>query len=133
MQRVEGIKEAQRALRQMSMAAQGRTVRSALNAALTPGLRAARAAAPVGTRAHRTYLGNLVLPGFLSRNIRKSTRVNRRTGTVTGSIRAAPEAFYGSFLDDGIWFDRAIASAETAMESIYFQKMTSAVERAYNK
>ncbi len=36
--------------------------------ATTPAFKANKAAAPVGNRAHRTYRGRLVVPGFLGRN-----------------------------------------------------------------
>lgn len=101
MVQVLGDKEIEQAFKRMGKAAELRILRSGMNAALTPPLQAARANAPVGRVPHVTYKGRTVVPGFLQRNIKKSTRIKRNRKGVLGQVGLAPEAWYGSLIQHG--------------------------------
>lgn len=97
MSTLKGLRELEIKLRRMeSKTAQG-VLRSALRQSATPTIRKMRAAAPVGTRTHRTYKGRLVAPGFLSRSVRTRSKIvrghNRTTAVV--QIGVLDEAYYG--------------------------------------
>ena len=74
-------------------------LRSAANYATKPTMAALKAAAPRGTEAHRTYRGRLVAPGFLSRSIKRVTKL--KDGKLKVSMGVKREAWYGvHFLDE---------------------------------
>ena len=91
---VSGLRELDRKLAALGGALGQKVLRNATRAAMTPVLAAARAAAPVGTEAHRTYQGRLVAPGFAKRNLRIVTYRNRQTGKVGALLGVRREAFY---------------------------------------
>lgn len=98
---VEGLKELHDKLGKLSAEMEGKALRSAMMSATLPIVREMQAAAPKGSDTHRTYKGRLVAPGFLSRSVRRVTRINKREGKVSLSIGVRKEAFYGiSFLDE---------------------------------
>lgn len=100
---VKGLNELSKELRALGPDLARKGLRNATRAAMVPTHKKIKAAAPVGTRAHRTYKGRLVAPGFLSRNIKLSTRFNKYKGSATAKIKIHKEAFYGAvFLDEGI-------------------------------
>lgn len=101
MAEVLGEKEIAAAFRRMGRAAELKILRSGINAALTPPLQAARAHAPKGSKAHKTYKGRWVAPGFLSRNIKKRSGIKRDKSGVFGYVAPGPEAWYGSLLQHG--------------------------------
>jgi len=137
---IEGMAEAVRSFKHLKDAVKPRIVRSAMNAALNPGLKAVRAAAPRGTEQHKTYKGRTVAPGFLSRSAKKSTRLNRGTNRVLGKISFKPEAFYGSFGEfgtknqpaDPFFFD-AIDNVQDQMQKAYFGKMNDRIQKEFSK
>lgn len=98
---VEGFDGLIRAFDGLEKAAQNRVLRRSMNRALTPLVAELRRNAPRGKVAHRTYKGRLVAPGFLSKNIKKSTRVKRDKNGVSGLVKLAGEAFYGKFIEHG--------------------------------
>jgi len=110
--RVIGLNELSKELAKLGEKIGKKALRSAVSGALTPTFKRIKMGAPVGSKAHRTYKGRLVAPGFLSRNIKRSSRYKR--GRATAKIKTAPEAFYGvTFLDEGTskisarhWFAR---------------------------
>ena len=63
---VTGLGELQAKLSAMESKTSQKALRSALMQSATPMVRKLRAAAPVGTRAHRTNRGRLVAPGFFA-------------------------------------------------------------------
>jgi len=91
---VKGLAELDRRLAALGGALGQKVLRNAARAAMTPVLKAARAAAPKGTEAHRTYKGRLVAPGFASRNLRVITYRNRQTGKVGALLGVRKEAYY---------------------------------------
>ena len=75
-------------------------VRKAGMKALTPAVRALKAAAPIGSVEHRSYKGNWLTPGYLSRKgVRKRSKIEN--GKVNLFIDLKPEAFYGQFIERG--------------------------------
>ena len=99
---VEGLSEVKKAFDNLQKAGQTRVLRSSLNAALVPVVKALRLAAPKGTEGHKTYKGRTVAPGFLSRKgIVKGVRVSKDKTRVFGNVRLAGEAWYGSMIEHG--------------------------------
>lgn len=134
------FKNALDSFRHLKEAAKPRVVRSALNAALQEGVKAARDNAPVGDEPHKTYRGRLVVGGFLKRNIKKSTRVSKDKKEVVGNIRLSREAFYGSFIEFGFkskgprpWFFPAVNAVEPRMFRRYQTKMIERIEKEFRK
>jgi hypothetical protein len=80
-----------------------KVARSAANFAVNPALKSARAEAPIGKIAHKTYKGRLVAPGFAARNIRKRVIAGKAGGNflVRAMIGTSGEAFYATFYDKG--------------------------------
>ncbi len=79
------------------------TLRHATSAALEKTYRQVKAAAPKGTKPHKTFKGRTVFPGFLARSVKKRSRTFKREGRVQASIGVLKEAFYGiQFLDVGV-------------------------------
>lgn len=139
---LKGADEAMRSFKRLKEAAKPRVMRSALNAALTPVLKEVRAAAPIGDEPHKTYKGRVVAPGFLSRNIKKSTKVSRDKKRVFGSVKPAPEAWYGSLPEYGgvtrnyekdPWFHKAAARGERESRARYFEKLSERIEKEFRK
>lgn len=96
---IDGMKELDAKIQKLKKQTSLKEIRKAGNKAMTPALRAIRAAAPVGDKVHKTYKGRYVAPGFLKRSIGKSSRIVK--GQVDIKIRARGEAFYGQFLERG--------------------------------
>ena len=101
MAQLEGFADLQRQLTALGAAAGGRVLRSALMSASLPALRNIQAAAPTGSKAHRTYMGRLVAPGFLKRNIRRKSLLSRDRSHARVLIGPASEAFYAQFIEFG--------------------------------
>lgn len=98
---VRGVDELLRKLEKVQSELQPRILAQSMRASLVPMLKAARANAPEGDKAHRTSKGRLVAPGFLKRNIRlRRLRFMDKT-RIGYSIKARGEAFYGGFQETG--------------------------------
>lgn len=137
---IKGFKEARQSFKNLAEAVKPKVVRSAVNAALTEGVKAARDNAPIGGEPHKTYKGRVVAPGFLRRAIQKSTRVSQDKTMVMGKIKVKDEAWYGSLIEFGFkaepprpWFFPAIDRVEDRMEKRYFEKMDERVQKEFNK
>lgn len=97
-----GFKELDRKLQQLGDQLGGKTLRQSVGYAMQPVLVRARLEAPKGKRAHKTYKGRLVAPGFLSRNIKKRTYLAKNKYSATAVVGVSREAFYGlTFLHRG--------------------------------
>jgi len=98
----QGFKALDKKLRALGQELGGQALRQSLSAAVTPVVNTIRRNAPVGKVPHRTYTGRLVLPGFLSRNIKKRSRLSKDRRRATVEIGVSAEAFYGPlFLELG--------------------------------
>lgn len=96
-----GVRELSKQLGELGGRLGKKALRSATFKSTTPVVREMKSKAPKGTEAHRTYKGRLVAPGFLSRSVKRRTKI--RGGKVQVSIGVRREAFYGvAFLDEGI-------------------------------
>lgn len=96
-----GAKELTQKLSQLERRLAIKILRSAALRSTTPVVRAMKQRVPVGKEAHKSYKGRILVPGFLSRSIRRQSRV--RGAKVSVAIGVRKEAFYGvSFLDDGV-------------------------------
>lgn len=73
--------------------------KAAVNKSLTPVVKAARQNVPKGTKAHKTYKGRLVSPGFASRNIGKNVKLIG--DRISGLVGVKGEAFYAIFFENG--------------------------------
>lgn len=125
MSELEGIAELTKKLNELGSTMAAKNLRQATTSATLPAFKNIKMAAPVGSVEHRTYKGNLVSPGFLSRSIRRSSFIDRRKGKAVTLIGVRREAFYGiNFLDSGTknipathWFRRAFIEKRSEMES----------------
>jgi HK97 gp10 family phage protein len=125
MSALEGFKELNDKLVALGKDASGRELRNALFQASLPALQAIRAAAPVGTVAHKTYMGRLVAPGFLSRNIRRKSMLRTQNARAMVLIGPADEAFYAQFLERGT----AKMSARPFMEAAFRRAQAQVIAR----
>lgn len=122
---IEGLKELSEKLARLGKDLGGKSLRQAASASVTPVMRQLRAAAPVGSKAHKTYKGRIVAPGFLKRSIAKRTKLDRRKGSAFVTIGVKREAFYGvSFIESGTrnldpqpWFVRTFETNQQTIES----------------
>lgn len=112
-----------------------KVLRSAVSSALTPTFKKIKMGVPVGSKAHRTYKGRLVAPGFLKRNLKRSSRY--KNGRAIAKIKTNPEAFYGvTFLDEGTskisarhWFARKFETDRRAIESRFAKILRDKIKK----
>lgn len=74
--------------------ATGSVLRSGAGYAMRRVAKQAKAEAPVGRAAHRTYKGRLVAPGFAARSVRVVTKLSRDKQKVSAVLGVRKEAFY---------------------------------------
>lgn len=98
---ITGVREIVEKLRALDKRVSSRLIGSALRRATTPTQRQMKALAPVGTKAHRTYKGRLVAPGFLRRSIKRRVINDRRSGNKVLKFGVRREAWYARFYAQG--------------------------------
>lgn len=77
-------------------------LRAAVKAGMTPALNAAKPRAPVGHKAHKTYKGNWVQPGFGRDSVHIETHVSVSKEIATALLGPSKEGFYlTQFLEHG--------------------------------
>lgn len=137
MAQLEGFADLSRKLSELGAATGGKALRSALFTASLPALRSIQAAAPVGTKAHRTYKGRLVAPGFLKRNIRRKSLLSRNKEFAIVLIGPAQEAFYSQFIEKGKkgysahpFIEPAFASSQDAVLQRFKERLTVLIDKA---
>lgn len=102
MSQIDGIKELERKLKQLSNLEQGKVIRAGVNAGGTALIKQARQRIPRGSVPHKTYKGRWVAPGFAARSIHKKTRLARDKKSASTIIGVKQEAFYAvQFLELG--------------------------------
>lgn len=134
--KIHGLAELTVKLKRIEASMAKKHLRSAAMYATGPTVKEMKAAAPVGTVAHRTYKGRLVAPGFLSRSMRRA--VSFKHGRMTLRIGVRREAFYGvTFLDDGTkniagrhWFQKRFEDNEQQIVSRFRDKLKQRIEAA---
>lgn len=137
---LEGLKELHAKLKKLDGAVAEKVLKQAVRNASTPAWKAIKAAAPIGTEAHRTYKGNLVAPGFLSRSVKRITTLKRgyKLSWASAVIGVKSEAYYGvQFLEKGTkkmsarpWFVRAFESQRSQMLSRMKSELKRKIEKA---
>lgn len=134
MAKIEGLKELSRQLEQLGKELGTKTLRNATRAAMVPTHKKIQALAPVGKKAHKTYKGRLVAPGFLKRNIKLKS--SSRKGIITASIAAKDEAFYGMFLALGTkkisakdFFFRVFANDRPRIEAELVRQLKKRIDK----
>lgn len=136
-----GAKELSKKLEALGAALSGKLLRQAAGTAMTPVVKQARQNAPRGTRAHKTYTGRLVAPGFLSRNIKKKTFKSKSGLYASASVSAASEAFYGpQFLERGTkhiaknpWLTKSFDNKKTEVTNKFKIDLQKKILRAAKK
>ncbi len=103
MNHLEGFAELDRALAALADPKDtGKVLRSGAGAGMRLVKKQAQATIPKGNRAHRTYKGRLVAPGFASRSLTVSTKLSRDKQKVFARLGVKREAFYAvQFLELG--------------------------------
>lgn len=96
-----GAREIVEKLKKLDRRVGNKLITSALRRSTTPTVRLMRGLALVGTRAHRTYKGRLVTPGFLRRSIKRRVTTNRRSGNKALLFGVRREAWYARFYAQG--------------------------------
>lgn len=89
---LKGYRELSQKLSAMGQRVGGKVLRSALMRSTTKVVREMRQAAPKGTKAHRTYKGRLVAPGFGARSIKRLSRITQKGAYILLGVK--PEAWY---------------------------------------
>lgn len=140
MTKLEGFDDLSHKLKELGAQVGGKTLRAALFAASLPALRSIQAAAPVGSKAHRTYRGRLVSPGFLKRNIRRKSTLSRDKSVAKVLIGPASEAFYAQFLEFGTshmasqpFMERAFRSSQDQVINRLRDRLGVLIEKAARK
>lgn len=134
---VEGLADLSRKLNELGATAGGKALRSALMTASLPALRNIQAAAPVGTKSHRTYKGRIVAPGFLRRNIRRKSLLAKDRSRAIVIIGPAQEAFYAQFIERGKrgyaphpFMEYAFALSQSAVLTRFKARLAELIEKA---
>lgn len=91
---LEGVAQLSRQLDALGKLEDGKAIRTAVKAGMTPAFKAAQQNIPIGTVAHRTYKGRLVAPGFAKRSLRLVTTLSSDKQKATAIIGVLGEAFY---------------------------------------
>lgn len=99
---IQGALGLSKKLKMLSAQASGRAIRTSVSYALTPVVKSARSRAPKGSVAHKTYQGRTVAPGFMSRSIKKRSKISKDKSAAYAWVALAPEAFYGIFVEKGL-------------------------------
>ena len=130
-QQLSGFDELNRALKQLAPRKQRNAIRNAARAAVQPTKRRAEALVPRGTRAHRTYRGRLVAPGFASRNINVNTKASRDGSLIDATVGTRKEAFYvrqflevgTKYVDEQRWLRPAYEATRGTMVNLFKQQL----------
>ncbi len=136
MSNVIGLKELNQKLARLDAATGVKALRSAAMSSTLPTVKEMKAAAPKGRDVHRTYKGRLVAPGFLSRSVKRATKV--KNGRVSVSIGVKREAFYGvMFLDKGTkkiparnWFKKTFEGNTPQIVGLFKKKLHARIMKA---
>jgi HK97 gp10 family phage protein len=124
-----GFAELNRRLVELGKSASGKELRNALFQASLPAVKGIAAAAPVGSRSHKTYLGREVGWGFLSRSVRRKNMLRTGNAHAVVLIGVAPEAFYAQFIERGTKYQAARPFMERAFQSSQSAILTRFAER----
>lgn len=131
-----GVSEMKRKLSIIIEETDPKLTAQALRAAMKPMLSAARANAPSGKDAHRTYKGRLVSPGFLKRNIKLKKLKSRDKSRAGYGLWAQGEAFYGGIIESGAkhirtnpWLGKAYKEHKDGVERSFKDELSKRIMR----
>lgn len=101
----------------------------------------AKATVPVGTRAHKTYKGRIVAPGFAARSLRVKGYTSRDKQRSVAMLGVAPEAFYAvQFIELGTakipprpWLVPAFESTKDEAQAALRDAMLKRLDKALAK
>jgi len=124
---VLGLRELNDALKQLEPRKQINAIRNASRAAVGPVRKDAISRVPRGDKAHKTYKGRWVAPGFAARNINVNTYTSRDKSVIGATVGTKKEAFYvRAFLEEGTahiaprpWLRPAYEANKGSMERIF--------------
>lgn len=141
MAEIEGAKELSKKLAALGALAGGKALRSAVGAAATPIKKEAESNIPTGKKAHKTYKGRLVAPGFASRNIVKRTRLYRNRQTAVAVVGVRREAFYAvQFVELGTkklkarpWLVRSMKNKQREAERRFARQLKRRILKVANQ
>lgn len=139
--KIEGIEDLSKKLNDLSDKMAAKAIRSSVAQATTPALQKMKLAVPVGSKAHKTYKGRLVAPGFLKRSIKRKSYIDKETGNAGAVLGVSAEAFYGvQFLDRGTrfirakkWFVTSFESTATSMLDRFKASLAKKIEQVKSK
>lgn len=138
--KLSGFDQLQKQLRALGQANGAKAMRSAAGFAMTPVVKQARANAPRGKEGHRIYTGDLVAPGFLSRNIKKKTFKSKSGRYASATVGMSAGAFYGEFFERGTkyinkspWLEPAFESKRREVLKRFSTKLAKNIEKARRK
>jgi len=134
---VEGLDELSKKLKKLEKTLGIKTLAQSASSAMNKTKREIQAAAPVGKKAHKTYKGRLVAPGFLKRSVAKRTKKIKRSGRVVVTIGVKTEAFYGvQFLDRGTkhisarrWFEDKFHRNRIQIENEFSAQLKKRIDK----
>lgn len=138
---LEGANELDKQLDELKKGFKGSALRAIVRAGIAPARNKARATAPTGTEAHRTYKGRLVAPGFTKRSVRVVTKLDRSGEKASAVLGVRAEAFYSlQFIELGTskipkrpWlvpaFESSIAEIEQAMVEAGRKQIAKAIAK----
>lgn len=99
---ISGIKQTLAKFDALDAATSVKVLRRAVARAVKPVAELMKQRVPKGTKAHKTYKGYTVYPGFASRSIRAITKVDKKTGQAVARLGVRKEAYYAiQFYDLG--------------------------------
>lgn len=141
---LQGTRALSQQLAALGRLEEGRGLRSAVRAGIKPALERARATVPVRDTTKpgndglkKTYKGNLVAPGFLSRSILTRVYVPRRRKSAFAFLGVRQEAYYGlQFLELGTsriakrpWLVPAFSATQSAQLTAVADSLRKTLER----
>lgn len=130
---VKGAKELDIKLSELGRAVEDKLVRAAMREALKPVLDSARTSIPKSDKAHRTYKGRLVAPGFAARSLRRVVG-KPQGGKIRAALGVAKEAFYAlQFIEMGTIFIRPHPWLRPAFEAAKDRALEVLMKALYRK
>jgi HK97 gp10 family phage protein len=105
---LEGVAALTRQLQTLGKLDDGKALKRAVKAGITPALKIAQAIIPIGTEPHRTYQGLLVAPGFAKTQLRTISTINSAKNIASGILGVRKAAYYIlQYVELGTRFQRA--------------------------
>ena len=140
---LEGFDGLHDALLELGKKVGGSALKAAAKQAMLPAKQSLKAAAPVGTVEHKSYLGRMLQPGYTKKSITIANPAKLRSrSTAIVDVGVTKEAFYGvQFFDDVAekyrkgdpWFRPAYKRAMGAVEDRLAERLKRQIDRAVER